>query len=196
MYIIKGIRVNDQTYLDSQIKECSYGIGTSLILLENTARLLVKERSGTEAYHQSKIIDVVDALSIVAPMVDGTYLYRLTNYPHAIHVYERTSTVITSSGWFSESLVAQSSFKRVYILELEECLLLEKHRNNVLEKSPVEFVKFGPAGIQIPKNMTVYPMCDVIAQLKSSAQFLRRKNETDPIVSDTLQNPILNKIIN
>lgn len=181
MYFIKKIVLDDkQNYRSSEIMDhTSKTIGAALILLENTARTFVREECGREAAEKVKILDIHKMEQVSEPLVDCMLLYRLAEDPHRIHVYQRKTDISKAKTWGgSEYDVATVKFRRMYIIELEkyEKLDLTSLQNTNLASiiPQVEMVSLGPAGIKVPKPMTVAPMCHLIDELKKSAKFKKQ----------------------
>ncbi|XWV25871.1 hypothetical protein QJ857_gp1210 [Tupanvirus soda lake] len=179
MYFIKKITLKEgKEYESSQIVgHTKNKIAGALILLENVARDFVREEYGAKAYEQSKILDIHKIEQVCEPIVDGMLLYRLNDDPHRIHVYQRRTEVIDQNGWFSSAKIPVPQFKRTHIIELEQCegiSISESNANIASTISQVEMVPLGPAGIKVPKPMTVAPICDLIDELKKCARFKAR----------------------
>jgi len=174
MYIIKLITLKDnKEYISSKVVECTdKKISAALILLDNVARNFVKKKFGENAYEQSKVLDIHKIDQICEPLVDGMLLYRLNDDPHRIHIYQKITEVIDQNGWFSTSKVPQSQFKKTHIFELEESSVIGLAEANVSSVIPkVEMVPIGPAGVKVPKPMTIAPMCNLINELRDCAKF-------------------------
>jgi len=194
MYFIKKITLKEgKEYVSSQIVgHTKNKIAGALILLENVAREFVKEEYGANAYVQSKILDIHKIEQVCEPIVDGMLLYRLNDDPHRIHVYQRKTEVIYQSGWFSSAKVPVFQFKRTHIIELEQCegISISETNANVPSSIPrVEMVPFGPAGIKVPKPMTVVPICNLIDELKKCARIKARFISVN--ASNTANKPII-----
>lgn len=177
MYIIKKIELDNGMYKSSKIIDhTTKKIATALMLLETNVRNFVKEEFGTKAYEQSKIIDIHQIDQVCEPIVDSMLLYRLSDDPHSIHIYQRRTEVIDQSGWFTTGKVSQTTFKRTHIFELDEYTGLspdEASSSSTNNYEPhVEMVAIGPnKKIKIPKEMTTIPMFDLIDELKKSDRF-------------------------
>ncbi|XWV24634.1 hypothetical protein QJ856_gp1150 [Tupanvirus deep ocean] len=179
MYFIKKITLKDgKEYVSSQIVgHTKNKIAGALVLLDSVAREFVKEEYGAKAYEQSKILDIHKIEQVCEPIVDGMLLYRLNDDPHRVHVYQRRTEVIDQNGWFSSAKIPVPQFKRTHIIELEQCesVSISETNANIASAIPsVEMVPLGPAGIKVPKPMTVAPICDLIDELKKCARFKAR----------------------
>lgn len=192
MYFIKKIILDDkQGYQSSKIVDhTSKTISVALSLLENAVRMFVKDECGREAADQIKIIDIYKFDQVNEPMIDSMLLYRLTDDPHRIHVYQKKTTVVKVSGYiWGTSDTPTTFFRRTHIFELEEYSgsispgtqntinIPNSENTNVPSILPqVEMVPIGPARIKIPKPMTLAPMCNLIDELKKSAKFKFRQD--------------------
>ena len=183
MYFIKKVTVDDKGgYSTSEIVEHAKAITTALSLLDYAARMFIKEECGNQISKDIRIIDIHTLGQINEPAVDTMLLYRLTADPHRIHVYQRKTRIIPGT-IYGQSLIPE--FHRIQIFELEEYKKLnpsELARKNstdidLIAASTIpsfEMVPIGPAGIKVPKPMTVSPMCDLIKELKKCVRFNTR----------------------
>lgn len=176
MYVIKKINVDGDVYMSSQIANYTNNkIAAALILLEMTAKDFVREEIGRDAAEQSKIIDILSVDQINEPLIDTILLYRLSDDPQRIHVYQRKTVVSKESGiiWGERDTVI-TKFKRTVVFEIEECVNFKLASSENKSSEPVDMVPVGPAKICVPKPMTIAPMCDVIDELKKSSRFQMR----------------------
>lgn len=176
MYVIKRITLNDGVYGSSKIVDhTNQTIGTALALFEACARNFVKEEFGTQAYEQSAVLDIHSVDQVAEPIVDCMLLYRLADDPHTIHVYQRRTVVVDQNGWFSSTKVTHQTFTRTHLFELEEYTGIRGEDSpNSHFAYPVDMVAFGPAGICVPKPITMAPICNLIEELKRSKRFISR----------------------
>ncbi|CAH6421632.1 Hypothetical protein MVR_LOCUS305 [uncultured virus] len=153
-------------------------------MFESCARNFVKEEFGTQAYEQSQVLDIHSADQVAEPIVDCMLLYRLARDPHTIHVYQRRTVVIDQNGWFSNTKVIQQTFTRTHLFELEEYTGIKTEDNLHSHYTyPIDMVAFGPAGICVPKPITMAPICNLIEELKRSKRFIARFEYMDSLVS-------------
>lgn len=188
MYIVKEIRVDDQKYISSSIVDhTNQKISTALSLLENATVSFIKSEFGKKASKQTKVLEIYNFDQVSEPIIDGVVVYRIVDDPHKIHLYQKITQVVERGNWtWGVSQIPISTFKRTHIFELEEYTNIKIGDNNT-ESSYIapqlEYVSIGPAGIKIPKPMTVAPMCNLIDELKKSPKFLAR---VELIIEDKL----------
>lgn len=177
MYIIKLINVNDNEYLSSKFIDCTTkSIKPALELLDDAVRAHVMDMTGKEGLANFKIIDIHTIDQVIVPSVDGLTCYRLCDDPHRIFIYQRKTSIVKQSNWtWGHTETPVTVHGRVAIYELEECVL--EQLQDVKSPVGIEMVNVGKSDIRIPKMLTVAPMCDVIAELKSNPVFLSRHEE-------------------
>lgn len=152
-------------------------ITVALATLEASARAFIREEYGKKAATDAAIIDIHSFDQVNEPLVDGMLIYRLGNDSNCLHIYERKT--VTVPGYIYGQTIA-STFRRVQIFTLVEYTNINIGSSRAAQTYiPVDMVPVGPANIKIPKALTTAPMCDVIAQLKKSNQFLKRFNTTN-----------------
>lgn len=174
MYIIKKITVNNDFYISSEsINHTRKTISHALILLEQCIISYVKEEHGKQMSDIIKIIDISDFKQVSEPVVDTILIYRITNDPHRVHVYQR-KTLIVPGTIYGHSLVPD--FRKIKIFELEEYDKFDiSSSQNISSIIPdIEMVSVGSTGILIPKPMTVSPIRNFIDELKQSSKFKAR----------------------
>jgi hypothetical protein len=177
MYFIKKITLNGDIYGSSKIVDyIKEKISTALILLENAVRLYIEVEFGQEAAQQAKILDIYNFDQVSEPINDCVLLYRLRDDPHHIHVYRKKSVKIERPGYiYGSTITEEKYFKRTHVFELEECNGIDIALAQKKTVAPqIELVPIGFAGIKIPKQMTIEPMCNLISELKKSPKFQAR----------------------
>lgn len=180
MYFIKKITIDeDKKYQNSLIIDhTNKSFINALQLLDSIAKTFVKEESGREAGENAKIIEIHDFEQVNNPNIDCILLYKLINDPHKIYVYQKKTSVTDVAGWFyGTSQIIIPNFRMTHIYELEEYDKKINLFNSILVPE-MEYVPIGPAGIKVPKNLTISPAVDLINELKNSEKFkaCRQKN--------------------
>lgn len=177
MFLIKNISVDGDRYISSRI--ISHINSSSFIaaqeLLVAMALDMVREEFGRSAADRAKIIDIHSLDQIVEPALDGMLLYRLTERPEVIMIYQKRTTHVEQAGYLWSSKATLTEFKKTNLLEVEESNIpiigTTRSRGEII-LPPIEMVSAGPSGkIQIPKPMQQSPMCDLIEELKRSVRF-------------------------
>ncbi len=182
MYFIKKITVDDKNYKSSKIVDyTNKKISTALMLLENAARLYIKEEFGREASEHARILDIYNFDQVSEPIDDCMLLYRLGDDPHHIHVYRKKTSRVEKPGYiYGSTIIEEKYFKRTHIFELEECGNINIADSQIVTSTPqVEMVPVGFAGIRIPKPLTQAPLCNLINELKKSTKFLQARIDHD-----------------
>lgn len=179
MYLIKKIEL-DETLKYKSSKIMAHTVKTitvALNLLENTLRSFVREERGRQAEEKVKIIDIHDMSQVNIPTDNCILLYRLTSNPHCILVYQDIKIKEEKWGLRGTYIVETSKFLHTHIFELEEYVEFDSTSNNKKSSSiettnDPEMVKCGPGNMTIPKQMTLKPICDLLAELKKSPKFV------------------------
>jgi len=174
MHLIKNISVDGDKYVSSKIvaRTPSNSFAVAQELLIATAIEMVKEEFGREAAKKSKVIDIHSLDQINAPLLDGMLLYRLTECPEVIMIYQKRTTSIKQEGYLWSSEVSMTEFRKTNLLEIEASDMTLSSARPEVYCPPVEMVPAGPSGkIQIPKPMQQSPICDLIEELKRSVRF-------------------------
>jgi len=187
MYIIKKIAVDNSTYVSSSTVDLvATTISTAKKALENAAKNFVLEECGRQAFEHAKILDIYNSDQIHQPEIDCILLYRLSDDPDKIHVYQRKTELVKQSGWFGISEIPVPTFKRTHIFELEESqsIILDVKHKKEIEIEETDFVDLGK--LRVPKKMT-----EIISQMKENPMFqerLRKITAAETEEKNTLEN--------
>lgn len=184
MYFIKKITIDATLRYQSSmiVDHTNKKISTAILLLENSVRSFVKDECGREAGEKIKIIDIHNIDQVNEPPLDSVLLYRLTENPHRVIVYQKKTTINKVKGWaWGESDTVVTSFRQTHLFELEEYVNLNCNvpsNPNIQIQVHEEMISTGPSGIKIPKQMTLAPICNLLDELRKSPKFVERANSS------------------
>lgn len=171
MHLVKLIKVDNNEYISSESKTYVHAnIAEARMFYHAYIRDWVRETYGSDAA-EFKIIDILKLDQCASPKVDGLLFYRLESDPEKIHIYQRKTEVITLTGWTGKYEDVATTFKRIYIFELENFDKLQSGSQTFTNQHH-EMVDFGK--IKAPRLLTEAPLCDLIIELKNSDKFKKR----------------------
>lgn len=182
MYFVKKIVVDSEKYVSSEIVGHAKTISTALSLLERNAISYIRDQVGRQISDNAKIIDILNLEQINEPDVDTMLIYRLEQNPHRLYIYQRRTITVDIPNWtWGSSKKNIVEFKCVLHFELEEYSQISDFESLPKIKPEIEMVtiNIGRSRILIPKQMTVAPMADVLAELKNSPKFKNRAIRLD-----------------
>lgn len=200
MYFVKRIIIDlGSSYKSSQIvAHTNKTIALAKTLLEEAVKDYVREEKGRDAAERLKILDIHDLTQVTEPLVDGILLYRLENDPHKILVYQRKSTIVSSTSMIWGKVdTAVAKFYMTDIFELEEYASLKFNdvgTPNIEQKVPppknqdpeVEMINVNPEGpkVTVPVPIGSVSKGNLLNDLKNCNKFkdLKKKaNEAVPL---------------
>ena len=186
MYFVKKINFNNNSqYANSVIvAHTTEKIASALELLETCARDTIYQMVGQESAENFKIIDILSMDQICQPVVDCVLVYRLENDPHNLIFYQRKTNAREIPGWWGNSMVTESDFRKIFNLELEEYDSI-KNIESTTNTTNNGIFKYNKT--TIPKMMFESPMIDLINELKQSNHFLDRLALTQNCIYDSTQ---------
>jgi hypothetical protein len=178
MYFIKEITVKDDIYQSSKIVEISESKKLSELfkLMTNCALSYVKYSKGETAALNCQIIEATDESQIVKPLTDCIVLYKFANdSSYKIYAYEN---IIRINPGYIFGSSTETIFTRTKIFEYEE-YINEKKSNTQTYDEHEKMIEHGIAKIKIPEGAFSAPRPQLLAELKLSSSFLKRKEITD-----------------
>lgn len=139
-------------------------------LLLHVVKKYIKSECGTEIANESKIIDIKTLDQICEPLVDTILIYRLDNDPSTLYLYRRKTKIVPGTIW------GQTTISEFRLIQVYTLLEFEKYDVTKSEELTIEMIPAGPSKILIPKQYTIAPLVNLIAELKTSKHFIARQN--------------------
>lgn len=173
MYIITKVLVDREKYISSGVADhTGKTISVALALLERSAKEFIQTECGKQVSDSAKIIDILSESQVVEPLIDTMVIYRLEADSQKLQIYQRKT--VTAPGYiYGQTIV--SEFKKVAIFELIDYSRFNGKEVEEVKPSEVEMIKIGPAGVEIPKAMTMVPVSNLLEELRMNPRFLNRK---------------------
>lgn len=139
-------------------------------LFLHVVKKYIKNECGTEIADESKIIDIKTFEQICEPLIDTILIYRLENDHSTLYLYRRKTKIIPGTIWGQTTI---SEFRLIQVYTLLEFQKYDVIKNEELD---IEMIPAGPSKILIPKQYTIAPLVNLIAELKTSKHFIARQN--------------------
>jgi hypothetical protein len=179
MYLI--LEVREQTDLrestDNHVQIIDHLFGNiidGLGMLEICVKEFVKKNFGELALETFKIIDL--DTKPTEPEELGVYIYRKSSDPQSLYVYRSYQKAIPGYIWgksFDVIFECMRVFKLKEYTKLSYSDIKSRPSGGELAPASPEYVAIG--NLRVPKPLVTSPFADVLQSLKTSTQFLKRK---------------------
>ena len=149
---------------------------TAIERLNYKVRCYVREQFGSKMEERASIVDIDTMSEVKEPSEYGVYLYKLTSQPERVYLYTKEIHTLKSEGWFYDTMQDLATWRQAAVFDLVHYRMGEGVEESASE---LEMVPAGRHKVRVPKQMTIAPCVDLIAELRRSDRFLQRRRDTD-----------------